>query len=167
MPQFKLVIGDPKESFFKQNPELEFMSPIKRLIRKVGKKEAGRILWAVYLTEDPNSKFYSMRRERKREEVAKNYLDDPDFNWDEYESIIQEYPNLAMSVEAKNYKRLNDKFQKMLDEVEGSNLKESAAFYSKLSSIYDGLEKAKAMYEEELAKNSEARGSEQAGFFAR
>lgn len=167
MSKFALVKGTPEEDFFKQNPELQYRSSVKRLIRKVGKKEAGRIMWAVYLTEDLNSTFYPLRTEEKRMEVAKNYLEDEDFDWDEYESLIEDYPNMAMGVEARNYKRLNDKFQAMLSEVEGADLKLASTFYSKLDSIYKGLERAKEMYDKENAKASQVRGSEEGGMFNR
>lgn len=163
----KFIKGTPDEDFFKQNPEFQYRSIVKRLIKKEGKKRASKIMWAVYLTEDLNSTYYTLRMEEKRKEISENYLEEPDFDWEEYQELIDAYPHMAMGVEAKNYKRLNDKFQQMLGEVEGADLKTATLFYSKLDSIYKGLEKAKEMFDKENAKLNEARGSEQAGFFNR
>lgn len=165
MATFKLVKGDPDKSFFSQNPELRYLTPVKDLIEKEGVKKAGRIMWAIYMVEDLNSTLYHMPQEDKKAEVKNNYLKDPDFEWDEYSDLIAAYPDLAMSVEARNYKRLNDKFQSMLDNVEGADLKAATTFYKSLKSIYEGLEYAKKMYDEEMSKQTEYRGSEQGGFF--
>lgn len=96
-----LITGNPNEDIFEQNPELEFITVVKDFIKKIGgKKKASKLLWSIYLTEDPNSKFYKgMDREERRKEVASNYLKEPDFDWGELEYFISLYPRFALSKE--------------------------------------------------------------------
>lgn len=111
-----LVVGTPERDFFEQNPELEYITEVKNFIKKFGgKKKAGRLLWAIYLTEDPNSKLYrGMDIEERRKEVSKNYLNEPDFNWDELKDFISSYPRIALTKEEVFF----DIWARKLDEVQ-------------------------------------------------
>lgn len=96
-----LINGDPGKDIFDQNPELEYISSIKEFIKsKGGKKKASKLLWAVYLTEDPNSKLYRiMDIEERRKEVSENYLGDKDFDWKDLDKICIEYGRIALTKE--------------------------------------------------------------------
>lgn len=111
-----LVVGTPDRDFFEQNPELEYISEVKSIIKKYGsKKKASPILWAVYLTEDPNSKLYrGMDLEERRAEVAKNYLNNPDFDWGELNEFIRTYPRIALTKEEIFF----DIWARKLDEIQ-------------------------------------------------
>lgn len=96
-----LISGDPSKDIFDQNPELEYIGSIKNFIKESGsKKKASKLLWAVFMTEDPNSKFYRiMDLEERRKEVSENYLEDVDFDWDSLSEICKEYGRLVLTKE--------------------------------------------------------------------
>lgn len=172
MSSFKFVVVpanlDVEEhDFFDYNPELKFIDPIPRLIERVGQMVASRVMWAIYLSEDPDSKFYAMREQEKRYQISKNFLKAIDFDWESYKYVIDAYPDISMSSKKRRFQRLNKKFEQMLDEMEGSDLKTSIPFYSKLEVMYKGLQRAETAYEEEKSKTVETRGQQQSGFFGR
>ena len=58
-----LIQGDPDKNFWEYNKELKFVTPFKKLYDDYGDKESSKIMWAIYLTEDPRSRFYRIPRE--------------------------------------------------------------------------------------------------------
>ncbi len=96
-----IITGDPNKDIFEQNPELEYISAVRDFIKKCKKKaKASQLLWAVYLTEDPNSKLYRvMDLDERRREVAENYLHEKDFDWSELDEICLQYGRIALSKE--------------------------------------------------------------------
>lgn len=172
MSNFKFVTVPPgldveEHDFFEYNPELRYLDPIPRLIDQKGQMLASRVMWATYLSEDPDSKFYAMRLEERRYHIAKNVLGAVDFDWVSYQYVIDAYPDISMSLKKRRFQRLNNKFEQMLGELEGHDLKTSIPFYAKLESMYKGLQRAENAYEEEKAKTVETRGQQQSGFFGK
>lgn len=172
MSSFKFVRVPPsldveEHDFFEYNPELRYIDPIPRLVEKVGSLLASKVMWAIYFLEDPDSKFYALRTEEKKYQIAKNVMGSNDFDWEQYRFVIDAYPDISMSPKKRRFQRLNSKFEEMLNEVEGSDVKVSMVFYSKLDAIYKGLQRAEAAYEEEKSKSVETRGQQQSGFFGK
>lgn len=172
MSNFKFITVPPnldvdEHDFFEYNPELRYIDPIPKLIENVGQMLASKVMWCIYFVEDPDSKFYAMREEEKRYQVSKNVLKVEDFDWESYKYIIDAYPDISMSPKKRRFQRLNKKFEEMLNEMEGSDLKTSIPFYSKLDSMYKGLQRSETAYEEEKAKTVETRGQQQSGFFGK
>lgn len=171
MAVYRFIVVPPnldadEHDFFEYNPELQYIDPVPRLIKDVGPMVASRVMWAVYLSEDPQSKFFSMREEERRYQISKNFLKNVDFGWDLYGYMIDAYPDISMSKKKARFQRLDKKFDQMLNEMEGDNLKEAVTFYSKLDAMYRGLKKAEEAYEEEMAEALvETRGQQQSGFF--
>lgn len=155
-----------KHDFFDYNGELKYLDPIPRLIKDVGQMLASKVMWAIYLTEDPDSKFFPMQLEEKRYQISKNFLSNTDFDWDSYQYVINAYPEISMSKKKARFYRLDRKFDQLLDEIEGSDSKDSINFFGRLESMYKGLQRAEEAYEEEK-KSSEAKGSQQSGFFGK
>jgi hypothetical protein len=170
MSSFKFVVvpanlDADEHDFFEYNPELRYIDPITRLVDQRGQEVASKVMWATYLSEDPDSKFYAMRLEERRYQIAKNFLKAIDFDWESYKYVIDAYPDIAMSPKKRRFQRLNSKFEQMLNEIEGNDLKVSIMFYSKLEAIYKGLQRAETAYEEEKSKTVETRGQQQSGYF--
>ncbi len=148
-----LISGDPNKDIFEQNPEIEYISYVKDFIKKSGgKKKASKLLWAVYLTEDPSSKLYKgMDIEERRSEVSNNYLNDSDFNWDALEDLISFYPKFALSKEEIFF----DIWARKLDEVQVYFKHTNIAEFSdaeKLLKVMAQIPKLLEGYEEMKAK---------------
>lgn len=105
--------GNPKLDFFEQNPTLINLTVFKDLVSKEGAAKASMILWAIYMVDDIESPMYRMPMEEKRKEVAKNYLNDPKFNWDSITHISDAYVTYAMPKTKAIYKRWMDKLDEM------------------------------------------------------
>lgn len=160
----KLVTGNPELDFFEQNPHLRDVSAFKELLKKE-KKKASKIMWAIFKTEDINSPLYTMPLDERRHEVAKNYLEDSEFNWENYKSTIQAYKNLAMPKVAKMFKIWMDKLEGMTDYLDSLSYEEDddkiLKIFEKSEKIWNSYEKIEAKMIEHESKNSVFGGGEE------
>ena len=97
-----LIQGDPDKNFWEYNKELKFVTPFKKLYDDYGDKESSKIMWAIYLTEDPRSRFYRIPREQRTVEVTSNYY--PTFDPSKYQDAVRSYGYLVLSKEENLYK---------------------------------------------------------------
>lgn len=153
--------------FFEWNPELRYFDCITRLIKNKGSKVASDLMWAVYLTLDPDSKFFSERLEARRKHIAENFLGIPDFDWDSIDYVLACYPEISMSPAKSDYFRVRALFNRLLDEVEGYESAKVESFLSNLQKIYVGLDKSEIRMTKEKDKEREVRGSQKPGKFAK
>ena len=86
-----IVEFDLDRDFFDLNQEFRVISEFKDF--RENNVDASRIMWGIYLVEDPESKLYKKIRDRqkRKDEVEKNYLNIPDFKWDDYTLYIKLY----------------------------------------------------------------------------
>lgn len=169
----KFVQGNPELDFFDQNPELRYFPVIQQLLKSVGPEVSSKIMWAIYLTEDPESKYYAMDKDDRRNVIAENYLKIPDFSWEEYDYIISEYPNIAMTQTKKWYKVLIDKMDEQIINIRDMELETKEdfekfmSFYTKIKVMFDGVNVVEAKHLQEKAKIVETRGQQQSGHFGK
>lgn len=152
MLDYSLVTGDPSVDFFQQNPELEFY-PFVAKIKIDHKKKASDILWALYMAEDPKSKIYhGLDYEERIDVVEKKYSVD---YVDDCVPYKDAYINAAMGPHERIFKRLNDKFQKMVIANEASDLEEATDFFAKIAGMYKGLDLIESKYAAELEQSKQ------------
>ena len=167
----KLVIN-LDGNFFENNPEMRYFDEPARIIELHGEKEASKVMHAIYLTEDPNSDFYTFSKEDRRKLVQRNYLKQEEFEWEEYDNIIRAWPGWFLTSIEKNYKSLCDTFDKMVFEVsvlDVSDAKQQRMALDLLKSIegvYKGLATVAKMFTAEQESKRNTRGQDQAGFLA-
>jgi hypothetical protein len=154
-----------KHDFFVYNPEIRYYPQVEKLVKDVGPLVASNIMWAIYLSEDPSSKFYTNRIEVRRKYVEEVFLKIEGFDWESYSYLITAYPDMAMSLAKRDFHRLRKKYDTLLNEVEGYDLEKSLPFFKSLKIIYEGLEKAEDRMNKENAtaksgggKNTPGRG---------
>ena len=177
MANATFIVGNPAEDFFQQNPQVRYFPAVQRLLGDVAKKHedvdkvAGRILWAVYLTEDPDSKYYSISYDERRKIIAENYLNEPDFEWLDYDYVVKAYPDMCLGLTERWYKKLADKFSQMVDVVSTmdslDDYKEILLMYDKLEKMFKGLEIVENKMNKERSQRVEVRGTAQPGFFGK
>lgn len=166
------IQGNPEEDFFQQNPQVRYFPAVQRLLKSVaGDVEAGRILWAVYLTEDPDSKYYPLPYRERRSIIAENYLKEAEFDWDQYSYLIEAYPLMCLGTTERWYKTLADKFGEIVDAVGSMDAKEDfkdlLPMYDKLEKMFKGLDIVESKMQKEKSQRVEVRGSAQPGFFGK
>lgn len=163
------IQGNPEEDFFQQNPQVRYFDPVQRLLSSAAEDVAGKIMWAVYLTEDPDSKYYPLPYEERRRIIAENYLKQPDFPWEDYSYVVSAYPDMCLGVTERWYKMLADKYSDMVVAVSKMDVieeyKEILMMYDKLEKIFKGLDVVENKMRKEKAQRVEVRGSAQAGMF--
>lgn len=85
-------------NFWKDHPELkipEAMSSLYEKDKSKNKSESSQIMWAIHLSEHPESKFYN--NPDKRDVLAKSFLKNEKFKWENYHKIIVEYKSIAFT----------------------------------------------------------------------
>lgn len=167
----KLIIN-LESNFFDNNPEFRYFDETAELIEKLGEKAASKIMHAVYLTEDPNSAFYTFSKEDRRKLVQRNYLKQEDFEWEEYDNIIRAWPGWFLTSIEKNYKSLCDTFDKMVFEVSALDMTDSKQqkmaldVLKSIEGVFKGLGTVAKMFNAEQENKRGTRGQDQAGFLA-
>lgn len=147
MLDYTLVSGDPSADFLQQNPELDFW-PFVTKIKIDKEKKVNEILWSLYMVEDPKSKIYHGLNYEERIDVVEKrygieYIDD-------CVPYKEAYINACMGPHERVFKRLSDKFQKMVIAVENAELEEATEFFTKMANMYKGLDLVEAKYAVEL-----------------
>ena len=155
----KFVVGTIEGDFFEQNPHLKYRTPCVEVIEELGGERASRFMWGIYLMCDPDSRFFSMREDKRREEVKKNYWKGRRFKEPLVEKMISEYPKMAMSFKARMYMELKEKMEEVVSS--STNNKDKIALMSKLDSMYKGLDRAEAAFNQEKATRRKVRGKDQ------
>ena len=161
--EWKLVKGTSDSPFFEVNPDLRYYPVIKRLIKKYGEDNAGKIMWAIHMTEDISGSFYGMDVDEKRDMVGKTFLEDiPKFDWEDVtvEEVINKYPEMSMPPKKRRYKRLQDSFDLLLKELEGGT--DNTLAISRLQGV---LKKAEEEWLDEALTLESTQGSKQANIF--
>lgn len=144
---------DPEvHDFFDYNPEYRYYSSVMSLEKDVGPMVASRVMWAIYLTEHPESVFYGQAREDRRREIEKNFLNNTEFDWDYYDYVIEDFPNITLDTDGRRFKKLNDKFDELLEELDEVDFKTASLFFTKVESAYKGLTIVRQQYEKEKQK---------------
>lgn len=143
------VTGDPNNDFFSQNPELGYISEFKALIDKYGKNKASKIMWSLYMIEDPKSRIFRMPRKDKILEVKTNYY--PEFDDKAFSALGQTYGKYCMEKEEYLYSIQIEKFDQLteflrtlsLSESDDSDLSKYIRIMDKLPKIWDALDKVR------------------------
>lgn len=159
-----------KGDFWEQNPELEYIKEFADLIRQVGRVQASETAWAIYLREDPNSKFYSMPMRERIIAIEAEFLGTEDYPWGNFQYLIDAYPNIVMSKKRRMYKVWTDKLDDMTEYMKGLSFGVSddqddkiLTLYAKAKTIWNTfLEVEKKIIEEE-AEQDQMRGGATAG----
>lgn len=91
------------DDFFESNPELKYIDDFAQLIKEVGEQKASKIMWAIWLTESPDSRLYGLGIEVRRENVKRNYLEDKKFDFEDYIWLITAFRRHTMSKKSRMY----------------------------------------------------------------
>jgi hypothetical protein len=85
---------DTDVNFWKLNPQLkvplEFADILKQDKSK-NKSKSSQIMWAIALLVDPDSKFSNISYYTRRDMISKDFLKNPDFDWDVYKDAVVFY----------------------------------------------------------------------------
>lgn len=145
-----VIQGNPKEDFRDQNPLIANMGAFKDIYDK--RKDASDFIWAMYMIEEvnesknPYAKIPS--KEERIDEVALNHYK-VDVEEEDYKTLASYYSKYILTKEQALFKIQLEKLEELtsfLKSLKLDNDKEFAKYMSimsKLSYIWDGLEKIK------------------------
>ncbi len=93
---------DIDTNFWEVNPQFKIPKKFKDLYTKdksKNKAHSSKIMWAIALLIDNSSdnKFRNMLIKDKKILIAEDYLNNPEFVWEDYEDLIDQYITLNMS----------------------------------------------------------------------
>jgi hypothetical protein len=166
----KFVKGSPTvDRFFDVNVELKIITEFKSLIEDRGEEEAGKIMWAIYMSEDPASALVGMDPAERRSNISKNYLMNENFDWSVLDRTISAYRRHAMGTKKRQYAE----YLQMMDErhsylrtlsyedVSPKEAKEIDSLIKGSKAIWDELEKIEKEYLTESETSGRVRGDKQ------
>lgn len=156
--------GDPEKDFFEQNPELKYITEFAKLIEEEGKQKASRIMWCIYMIEDPKSSIFRLPRNQKVQEIIANYY--KDYDETKYDKLSRLYGQYCMEKEEYLYSIQIEKFDQLtthLKDLSISNEKDFGKYIrimEKLPKVWEALEKVRTKMIDKQNK-SELRGGAQ------
>lgn len=166
------IKGTVDSNFWESNPDSKYFDECVELIDQFGLKRSSQLMWAVYLSEHPDSDFFSFTIKDKRDTIAKNFLKDKDFDWSILESTIKKFPDWLMTSAEKNFKRFSDMLDQLVSEAEELDIKnkDQGSLKLQIMKSVDPLIKSyrtiKEVFDKEKESKRNVRGEDQPGFFA-
>lgn len=145
-----VIQGNPKEDFRDQNPLIANMGAFKDIYDK--RKDASDFIWAMYMIEEVNESKNPYAKiptkEERIDEVSLNHYK-VDVEEEDYKTLASYYSKYILTKEQALFKIQLEKLEELtsfLKNLKLDNDKEFAKYMSimsKLSYIWDGLEKIK------------------------
>lgn len=88
-----IVVEKPDVNIWKENPALELIKEWREFKKKEGVERSSDILKAIYYIWDPKSELRDSGVDESQliEEVTSSIINDPEFNWDDYDHIKDLY----------------------------------------------------------------------------
>ncbi len=95
----RLFIKSLEDDIFEMYPQLMLVSDYADLIEELGREKAGNILKGIYFIYDPKSdlKDSGMSRQELVGDINKNLIGDEEFDWDEYDYLVQTYLKVSLN----------------------------------------------------------------------
>lgn len=124
------IHGDySKDDFFKMNPELSLISEIANI---KSRKDGSKIMWAIFLVEHPDSRFYNIGDiSTKRKEVEKNYLQE-EIDWERLEPATKALIDVTTSDNKRSLKIWKEKAQELDQYVKSLDFEKNSDILLKL-----------------------------------
>ncbi len=89
-------------NFWSLHPQLKIPEAFAEIYKlDKGKDKSSKIMWAIALVLDTDSKFFNLDTEDKRALIAKDFLKDEKFKWDKYQEAMDLYETLCLSAAKK------------------------------------------------------------------
>ena len=85
---------DTDVNFWKLHPQLKVPLPFAVIYQEdksKSKSKSSQIMWAIALLVDPDSKFSNISYYTRRDMISKDFLKNPDFDWDVYKDAVVFY----------------------------------------------------------------------------
>lgn len=162
---------DTNSNFWKLNPQLTIPKPLNDLYSKdksKGKEDSSLLMWAICLLIDPSdeNKFNKFPEEDRKELIKADFLKDPKFKFEQYQSIIDWYKEGMLTQAERSllnwHKKLQERDKFIADTTydldTASELDKVMANTDKLYSQYERIVK---QYEKEKTE-SRNRGNKKA-----
>lgn len=155
-----------ENNFWTTNPDLKIIKEFNDFyIKDKSKKKetSSRIMWAIDFAYNPESRFFNLPN--KTEIIAKDFLKNPKFKWEDVQNIIDIYVNIVLSdaeralVNWNEIMIMRDKSLKKLykqalevqhiGEVDTKVLKEIDTMLANTPKLFEDYKKIKKDYENE------------------
>lgn len=159
------IKGNPDfDNFFDKNYELKYIEEFNSLIENVGMEYAGKVLWAIWMVEDPDSSLYDLDREYKEKYVKTNYLKDDTFDFEEYYDVIKSFRRNTMSKKKRMFAdyliMMEERHEYMKTLTYDEDYKQKDGMLLSTKKIWDELAKVEAEYIKEEGGEDRVFGGE-------
>jgi hypothetical protein len=155
-----------ENNFWKEYPELKLAPGLDKIYnndKSKGKATSSKLMWAIDMCENPESKFYY--NPEKYQLVAKAFLKDPKFDWTKYEKEKDFYRECclsdaerALTIWNETMRQRNNSLKEMYqDALEGRDVDTLVKLDKMLAltpKMFDDYKKIKQDYEEEKLKRT-------------
>jgi hypothetical protein len=106
-------VFDEKQNFWQVNPQFRMLGPFKSMYkndRTRNHKKTSQIMWAIAFRLDPNDDniYHNLTDEDKAYYLAKDFLGDENFEWEQYSDEMDFYKNMVLTQAKKSLVTWNE-----------------------------------------------------------
>ena len=158
-----------ENNFWDLYPDLKIIKEFKDFYTKDKSKKketSSRTMWAIDFAYNPESRFYNLPN--KLDTIAKDFLKDPKFKWEDLQDIVDIFKNTVLSDAERSLVSWNEimilrdhSLKKLykealnvqyIGEVDTKILKEIDTMLANTAKLFDDYKKIKKDYEEDKIK---------------
>lgn len=154
--------GDLEDDLFKLYPELNLIPEFKALKKEYGQQKASKLIWAIAKTEDPESKLFRSKKDRKRKLVEEQFLkEEIDWESDLMKDALRAYIRECMTVIRRFLKTWSDKIleaDRWLAEQDVEKILSKKDYVNNFDNMIEQYEKYEEKYLEEKVQQTKKKG---------
>jgi len=148
-------------NFWELNSDLIILDEFSKLHFKdksKNKQDSSKILWAIYYAYNPESKFFNYPN--KQEVIAKSFIKDSEFKWEDHKDLIEAYKNIVLTdaeralinwneIMTMRDQSIKDLYKKAIENSDTDELVKIDKMLANTPKMYEDYKKIKKDYEEE------------------
>lgn len=116
-----MIEGNIEKDFWEQNPSVKYRSPFNKLYEKAPRKASSKLMWAIYLLEDPKSDYVNMQYSHRKVQIEKIFLKGK-VKLDKYEKFCEAYKTMLMTKEELLFNMIEQKLEQYVIAVSDVNM---------------------------------------------
>tara|TARA_Y100001963_G_C6704690_1_gene411321 strand:- start:186 stop:710 length:525 start_codon:yes stop_codon:yes gene_type:complete len=155
-------------NFWSINPQLEIpkiFADIYKKDKSKNKEKSSKIMWAIALLIDPDSKFANAPYEDRKNLILTDYIRDIKFKWEDYQDAIEYYENLLLTPAQRQINIWSRKMDEKTKYLDSLSYEEDAETIEKLltsnAKLYTELERITKQLEKEESEGVAKGGREE------
>lgn len=118
-----MIEGTIEKDFWEQNPTAKYRDPFSTFFQSAKREVSSRIMWAIYLLEDPKSSYNNMLYEDRLNQIETNFLQGKiSLTHKKVKPLVDAYKRMLMTKEELMYNVVEKKLEDYVVAIQGISM---------------------------------------------